>query len=298
MYTFIDKIKRLSNPTSTRGYVEGPYVYFQLGNQFAGKGHVVSSVEFEKPYRDGRYILANCSMTFTFHEEFETDFDLLKDDTDYSQYISPYIYSEDLGPLEYFEDFVRITYDPDYFIEQVFGDQKVERFVNIMEDALTERWAYPLVDYGPEDARSDFEAIISDDFATSYDEQGQMISYNNPFVLDLFRIMSNVKRILNPIFTMTTIYDNLKLSSDLLNKVYVSFVNSYVPENLKGDLAYEFGYTTEQLNLIGWYPSDIRDVWYLMRIAEKELFKELYFYFSSVVYALIRFYEGTTSPGD
>jgi len=39
-----------------------------MGTQFAGKGHIETSVQYKKPFVNGRYKMATISITFTFHE--------------------------------------------------------------------------------------------------------------------------------------------------------------------------------------------------------------------------------------
>jgi hypothetical protein len=73
LYALVDVIKRLSEPPNTdhdSQVLLPPKVYFQLGNQFAGTGHIDTSVSFSVPFRNGRYIMADISFTFVFHEIF------------------------------------------------------------------------------------------------------------------------------------------------------------------------------------------------------------------------------------
>lgn len=75
LYALVDVIKRLSEPStdSKKQVLLPPKVYFQLGNQFAGTGHIDTSVSFSVPFRNGRYIMADISFTFVFHEIFESN---------------------------------------------------------------------------------------------------------------------------------------------------------------------------------------------------------------------------------
>jgi hypothetical protein len=72
LYALVDVIKRLSEPNTDHDsqVLLPPKVYFQLGNQFAGTGHIDTSVSFSVPFRNGRYIMADISFTFVFHEIF------------------------------------------------------------------------------------------------------------------------------------------------------------------------------------------------------------------------------------
>lgn len=76
IYNLIDRIKRMSEPvvgTNDAGnFLKPPSVYFQLGNQFAGKGHITTTFDLNKPYRKGRFIYISLSVTFVFEDEYET----------------------------------------------------------------------------------------------------------------------------------------------------------------------------------------------------------------------------------
>ena len=69
LYTLLEVLKSMSVPKSST-MIREPRVYLQLGTQFAGEGHIDTTYTFLKPFRRGRYIRANVSLTFTFHEEF------------------------------------------------------------------------------------------------------------------------------------------------------------------------------------------------------------------------------------
>jgi hypothetical protein len=65
---FVDAIKSLSYPTiSKEGILKKPQVEFHLG-ELSGLGIVKTSINWRKPFRDGRYILADISFNITVEE--------------------------------------------------------------------------------------------------------------------------------------------------------------------------------------------------------------------------------------
>lgn len=76
LYDIIDIIKAMSEPIITQvslnnNLLQAPKVYLQLGSQFAGLGHISTSISFSTPFRNNRYVFASISFTFTFHETFK-----------------------------------------------------------------------------------------------------------------------------------------------------------------------------------------------------------------------------------
>lgn len=126
IYETLKVINRMSEPIDESGRnVIGPSIYLQLGNQFAGKGHMTVSMSVKTPYRNGRYLLASISVNFTFHEEFEqSQQKLLKDKFN--------VASLDIGydPEDLFGDFYTdwiedSQWDYDYNLKNSFGDRKL-----------------------------------------------------------------------------------------------------------------------------------------------------------------------------
>ncbi len=74
---FVDKIKQLSYPAAKSQTTEGEYlleeslrtVYFQIGS-IAGKGSVNTSVTWQKPFRNGRYVMATIGFTIVVEHRF------------------------------------------------------------------------------------------------------------------------------------------------------------------------------------------------------------------------------------
>lgn len=131
LYALIDVIKRLSEPTEPNTDYEKqvllpPKVYFQLGNQFAGTGHIDTSVSFSVPFRNGRYIMADISFTFTFHEIFESN-KLTVEITEPGELIVG-IGIEDLPGINSdsdFENFYKESVNIDFIIENSLKDSKM-----------------------------------------------------------------------------------------------------------------------------------------------------------------------------
>ena len=128
LYALIDVIKRLSEPNTdhVNQVLLPPKVYFQLGNQFAGTGHVDTSVSFSVPFRNGRYIMADISFTFTFHEIFESN-KLTMEITRPGELIVG-IGINDIPGVNSdsdFEDFYKKSVNVDFIIESSLKDDKM-----------------------------------------------------------------------------------------------------------------------------------------------------------------------------
>lgn len=77
LYEFVSRLKNMSlssqgKTSSGDDYIKPPEVYFQLGDQFAGRGHITTSFEYKKPFSNGRYKVVTISITFVFHELFDS----------------------------------------------------------------------------------------------------------------------------------------------------------------------------------------------------------------------------------
>lgn len=74
IYKLRDKLISFGTATfDATGTLQEPLVYLELGDQFAGKGFLSTTFGFKTPYRNGRMIVADVEMTFTFIEEFDQD---------------------------------------------------------------------------------------------------------------------------------------------------------------------------------------------------------------------------------
>ena len=135
LYALVDVIKRLSEPTEPNTDYEKqvllpPKVYFQLGNQFAGSGHIDTSVSFSVPFRNGRYIMADISFTFVFHEIFSSN-ELTVETTEPGK-LTVGIGIEDLPGINRdsdFENFYKESVNVDFIIENSLKDSKIRRLL-------------------------------------------------------------------------------------------------------------------------------------------------------------------------
>lgn len=139
IYETLKVINKMSEPSVSGGNVIGPSIYLQLGNQFAGKGHMTVSMSAKTPYRNGRYLLASISVNFTFHEEFEQRQKLLKDRFNVS--------SLDIGydPKKLFGDFYtdwieEQQWDYDFNLKNSFGDKKLMQLLKTHGSDLLEAY--------------------------------------------------------------------------------------------------------------------------------------------------------------
>lgn len=128
LYALVDVIKRLSEPSTDykKQVLLPPKVYFQLGNQFAGTGHIDTSVSFSVPFRNGRYIMADISFTFVFHEIFESN--KLTVETTEPGKLTVGIGIDDLPGINSdsdFENFYKESVNVDFIIENSLKDSKI-----------------------------------------------------------------------------------------------------------------------------------------------------------------------------
>lgn len=132
LYALVDVIKRLSEPSTDhkKQVLLPPKVYFQLGNQFAGTGHIDTSVSFSVPFRNGRYIMADISFTFVFHEIFESN-KLTVEITEPGELIVG-IGIDDLPGINRdsdLENFYKESVNVDFIIENSLKDSKIRRLL-------------------------------------------------------------------------------------------------------------------------------------------------------------------------
>jgi len=146
IYKMIDELKKLSKPVVKRSVIKPPLVYLQLGNQFAGKGHITTSFGYKKPFSNGRYKLVSCSMSFVFHELFSspesslfpTEQQPIDQLTTFEQvYTITTVPQSFAGSVTSIEDFYQRYFDYDYVKEYSFENQKIANlfnFINMVND--------------------------------------------------------------------------------------------------------------------------------------------------------------------
>lgn len=86
LYTFLETLRSYTMPdflqTSKGQTIKGPEIYLQIGSHFAGKGYFTIDWAYRLPYRNGRYIVADVNISFTYIVEYDIpQVQLLEEDT-------------------------------------------------------------------------------------------------------------------------------------------------------------------------------------------------------------------------
>lgn len=136
IYTFLDKIKEFSRPVIKNEGRENqtlvpPQVYLQIGRQFAGTGFITTGWNYTVPYRDGRYIKVDMSVSFTYQLEYNSPKASLYDGADILIDKSlMFELSSNLvgvgGTKRKLEDLLPEYLDYEYMRTHVYGDIKAE----------------------------------------------------------------------------------------------------------------------------------------------------------------------------
>lgn len=137
IYILLDKLKKMSEPIINEGALKPPLVYFQLGNHFAGKGHINVGITYNTPYSQGRYKYINISLTVVFHEEYEQVSESITEEeivlsgvgVDMSIFDNMNLMSEDS-----YSSFFQENIQPDFTIKTIFADKKFQEYFNIDSD--------------------------------------------------------------------------------------------------------------------------------------------------------------------
>lgn len=212
IYDMVDLILKMLEPVYKEGILYDPLVYFQLGDQFAGKGHLEVSFTYNKPFRNGRYINVSCSMSFIFHEEFMED--PISLDDNYKVEFSPLSYNVDILEDEAaVDDFIKFQTDPQYYITQVFGDKKFETYFNKV---------------ATRQGTSNAERGVSEVMQTILSGERVQASqyFKNQWAIDLINMFFDLGEILNTGYEFlgnVTIYSNLMI----LYNSYLTFKEEY-----------------------------------------------------------------------
>jgi hypothetical protein len=283
IYKFIELIKKMSEPVDRdKGYILEPLVYFQLGNQFVGKGHIQTSFDFNKPYRNGRYTYVKCSMTFTFHEEFEDDPISLGEEIYFSQVSSLAVDSNLLEDFSAYGDFIELVNTPDYIITQVFENKKLQNFFNVIKLEEEDR----LIDISKtalDRERKEFESSLTS--GETLEANGY---YDNPFGVNLINSYFDLNVILTNIIDVKIKTQNLNKLLINLESLFEEYRSSYRP-GFEGNGWYErdaFAEGTTFTQLVQ------------MTSKEKRVFREAYVYLRDLVIKLISLYTNLYGAGD
>ena len=197
VYNVIETLENMVRPVYKNGQLFDPLVYFQLGEQFVGRGHISTSFSYNKPFRNGRYSMVEVSMTFTFHEEFEDD--QVQYNDGYMADLSPNsIDSELVENYEFVDDFIKFQTDPDYFVTQIFESQKFRTYFNVVFTSVQEYKG----NYNRFDSEIEAAEFFEDLQSTTINQlvQGNEIAENNyfdnPFALDLITIVFEIREVM------------------------------------------------------------------------------------------------------
>jgi hypothetical protein len=127
LYHMLDILKAMSEPREDNGRLEPPHVYMQLGNQFAGKGHIETTISLATPYRDNRYVLANINITFTFHDSFKnSELEIVSEEPGSLKIGLGVSDLERLGATEEnFENFFKENFGIDAILRRTLADSKL-----------------------------------------------------------------------------------------------------------------------------------------------------------------------------
>lgn len=237
IYTLVDKIKRLSYPyvesQGSYSVIREPLVYMQLGNQFAGTGHVNISFQYSGPYDvvTGRYKTINMTITFVYHETYDqlaVDFDRMRIDypfdQDYSQGLAHSIISL-TGNIsnKYTQNLLNILVDFESLGRFVFNDEKIKKVFNIALSSIKSTGTG-----GTDDGLRDLELnelrnAIKSGYSASKDELLLLGARNylyNPHAIDLYNLYIDLVTIMHPNNVLKVGEHRVtKLLQDLLQKV-------------------------------------------------------------------------------
>jgi len=197
VYNVIQTLENMIKPVYKNGRLYDPIVYFQLGEQFVGKGHIDTSFTYNKPFKNKRYSMIDVSMTFTFHEEFENDAVELNDG--FSSDLSPYSVDSDIVQnYDFVDDFVKFQTDPDYFITQIFGNQKFKTYFNTVFtqvfDVKGDSLNYDYID--AEEAFYDkFQSETINQLTNGNRLEGNAY-FDNPYAIDLFNLIFTLREVM------------------------------------------------------------------------------------------------------
>lgn len=237
IYTLVDKIKRLSYPyVESQGIysvIREPLVYMQLGNQFAGTGHVNISFQYSGPYDvvTGRYKTINMTITFVYHETYDqlaVDFNRMRIDypfdQDYSQGLADSIISL-TGSIsnKYTQNLLNILVDFESLGRFIFNDEKIKKVFNIAQSSIistgTDRIDNELKDLELSELRN----TIKSGHSVSTDEllKTNAFKYSyNPHAINLYNLYIDLVTIMHP-NNVTRVGEHrvTKLLQDLLQKI-------------------------------------------------------------------------------
>lgn len=312
IYNVIEVLENMAKPVYRNGRLYDPIVYFQLGDQFVGKGHIQASFSYSKPFRNGRFTVVDVSMSFTFHEEFENDPISLNDT--FSSEVSPFALQNNITEdFTFVDDFIKFQTDPDYFITQVFDNQKFRTYFNTVLTTIDQASQ----GYSGLDARASFR-FRNENERTTFAEnlqsstintllKGQMIEntqqFSNPFALALIELFFNLRDVMfearsENIGQFIEYYVNLnKALQDLRNQ----YITSYRPgtTNVNDGIGWYKQSSVRTFNLNPQFETGNTAVTVIrMSEAERDAFEELLVFLEKILTEQTRFYESLRGAGN
>lgn len=301
VYALVKKLENMAKPVYRGARLFDPLVYFQLGDQFIGMGHITTNFAYEKPFRNGRYTMVDVSMSFTFHEQFADD-PIVFNDT-YTAELSPFALESDIIENNSFVgDLIQFQTDPDYFVTQIFAGQKFKTYFNTVVTSQNEYILETLNTGWDKDSRIQFidglEASTIDPLAEG--EQIEASNYfSNPFALDIINLFFNLKEVMYStrsasLEVFIEQYNNLQAAVNNLRDTYET---SYNPILVATENGTSTGWYEKQTFLEG-DPNPLQSVYVQMSDTEKTSFEELLDFFENIVIAQINLYESLRGAGN
>lgn len=229
LYNLLERLRSMTMPYEKRDYsIIPPVVYLQLGKQFAGLGHIQFSYDLNVPYRNGRFILANCSITFTYHEEFEGNNQILNiqgnQETElfYADSVQGILdfYNGTRNDNESIDDFLggnNIHGNVEYFITNSFEELKLNEFLN----TISLKPDSPFLK-----ENSERPSVIKVNTTQGYVYQST--SSINPFMLNAYSLYQDLVDILGVHYASNR-KQNLEVFLNKLEKLHGEYLNSTYP---------------------------------------------------------------------
>ena len=292
IYELLERLKDMSRAKVINQLLKAPLVYFQLGTQFAGLGHINVNYDYKKPFRNGRYIYVSCSISFTFHEEFEAE------PVDFG---GTFIQDESLGlnvdfgnltdGFESYDDFLQESFDYDYIVTQIYSDSKLTSYFNTLATNIESHYddiSKLTVAPDPEEVEQYISDIQSGNLPT-----GSTWINQNPYAVDLINLFFKFKTIINPIFSTIIIKGNLVKLLYEISDLKEAYFNSYTGDNQYDQHGYGW---YEIMKVVG--GSGYTFTWIQMKEKEKQEFEDALAYLEKLVNHQIAIYSIVTGAGE
>ena len=298
VYNVIKMLENMAKPVYANARLLEPIVYFQLGRQFVGMGHISTTFTYNKPFRNGRYTAIDVSMTFTFHEQFDDDPIVLNDT--YTSDMSPFALDSAIADSnEFIDDFILFMGDPDYFITQVFGNQKFKTYFNTVVTSASEYMTTrnrSLDEMELEEFTKSLQSSIINPLLDGQEVEANLF-FSNPFALSLIDLFFNLREVM---FTARSVsisrfieyFQNLKRAVVELREEY--------------ETSYRRAVMAAPNDEIGWYlrriegtvgPGATTAEWTQMSSVEREAFEDLLTFYESIIDSQIALYESLRGAG-